>query len=149
MLGFLILIVIPQFLIPNSSFLIGAFGARLCAFVPLCLCAFHLTASTLTPEESETYYEKALILYGGVEEEADYDGAARLAKAAANAGHVKAQVLFGYMHSRGFGGAAQLESSGILVAAGGRAGLCPGPLQPGHPVLVSGSECGRTTPRRE
>ena len=100
--GFFNLIVIPQLLIPISSFQIGAFG-RLCAFVPLCLCTLHLTASTLTPEESETYYEKALNLYGGVEEEADYDGAARLAKAAANAGHVKAQVLFGYMHSRGLG----------------------------------------------
>ena len=83
--------------------LIGASGARLCAFVPLCLCAFHLGASPLTPEESETYYEEALVLYGGLEEVADYDQAARLAKAAANAGHAKAQVLFGYLHSRGLG----------------------------------------------
>ena len=90
---------IPQFFIPVSSFQIGAF-VRLCAFVPLCLCALHLTASPQTPEEAEAYYEKALVLFGGAE---DYDQAARLAKAAANAGHAKAQVLFGYMHSRGLG----------------------------------------------
>ncbi len=83
--------------------LIGASGARLCAFVPLCLCAFHLAASPLTQEEAEAYYEEALVLYGGVEEEADYDRAARLAKAAASAGHAKAQVMFGYLHSRGLG----------------------------------------------
>ena len=60
-------------------------------------------AAAATPEEAAANYEEALALYGGGEGEPDYDGAARLAKAAAQAGHAKAQVLFGYMHSRGQG----------------------------------------------